>query len=121
MPHMYKYFGDNEFRRCSPSCEPGDMYPETMNKVEKARELAGIPFVLSSAYRSAAWDKSKGRSGTGAHTLGRAVDIRCNDNTRFIILKALIEAGFRRIGIAKTFIHADDSPDHKQNIAWLYD
>lgn len=56
-----------------------------------------------------------------AHTLGRAVDIRCNtDGNRFRIIQALMKAGFRRIGIAKTYIHADDSPNHTQNVTWLY-
>jgi len=116
-----KYFKDDEFKRCSPSCSLQDMQQSTMSKLDTARELAGIPFVLNSAYRSSGWDKAKGRSGTGAHTLGRAVDIRCNsDRNRFIIVDALIKAGFARIGIAKTYIHADDSPNHSQQVIWLY-
>ena len=97
------------------------MNANTLARLDTARDLAGIPFVLNSAYRSPAHDRSKGRSGTGAHTLGRAVDIRCNtDGNRFRIIQALMKAGFRRIGIAKTYIHADDSPNHTQNITWLY-
>lgn len=92
-----------------------------MSKFDTAREIAGIPFVINSAYRSPVWDRSKGRSGTGAHTLGRAIDIRCNsDRNRFLIVNALIKAGFTRIGIAKTYIHADDSSLHSQQVVWLY-
>lgn len=116
-----KYFSNNEFRACVPSCSLQNMQQSTMSKLDTAREIADIPFVINSAYRSSAHDKSKGRSGTGAHTLGRAVDIRCNDSgSRFKILNAIIKAGFNRIGIAKTFIHADDSEIHKQKIIWLY-
>ena len=75
----------------------------------------------NSAYRSSAHDKSKGRSGTGAHTLGQAVDIRCNTSeTRFKVVQAAIAAGFSRIGIDKAFVHVDDSSQHAQCVMWLY-
>ena len=116
-----KYFSEEEFKSCSPSCSLQDMKQTTMSKLDTAREIAGIPFVLNSAFRSSAHDRSRGRSGTGAHTLGRAVDIRCNtDRNRFLILEALLKAGFHRIGVSKTFIHADDSQGHSQDIVWLY-
>lgn len=121
METMSKHFSDSEFKKCVPSCSIGDMNANTLARLDTARDLAGIPFVLNSAYRSPAHDRSKGRSGTGAHTLGRAVDIRCNtDGNRFRIIQALMKAGFRRIGIAKTYIHTDDSPNHTQNVTWLY-
>jgi len=116
-----KYFKESEFRACTPSCHLHDMNQATMSKFDTAREIAGIPFVINSAYRSPEWDRSKGRSGTGAHTLGRAIDIRCNsDRNRFLVISALLKAGFTRIGIAKTYIHADDSPSHTQQVVWLY-
>jgi len=97
------------------------MQQSTMSKLDTAREIAGIPFVINCAFRSSEWDKKEGRSGTGAHTSGYAVDIRCNsDRNRFLIVDALIKAGFTRIGIAKTYIHADNSPSHSQQVIWLY-
>jgi hypothetical protein len=116
-----KYFKESEFQACSPKCSLQDMRQATMSKFDTAREIAGIPFVINSAYRSPVWDKSKGRSGTGAHTLGQAMDIRCNaDRNRFRVINALIKAGFTRIGVAKTYIHADDSEGHTQEVAWMY-
>lgn len=116
-----KYFSENEFKRCSPSCSLQDMQQTTMSKMDTAREIAGIPFVITSAFRSSAWDRAKGRSGTGAHTLGRAIDIRCHSSAnRFKIVDALLKAGFRRIGIANSFIHADDSTNHTQQVIWTY-
>ena len=116
-----KYFKEEEFNRCSPSCSLQDMKQTTLSKLDTARESAGVPFVLTSAYRSPEHDRSKGRSGTGAHTLGRAIDIRCNTSSnRFLIVKALLKAGFKRIGIDKSFIHADDSEVHDQEVLWLY-
>lgn len=116
-----KYFKESEFNRCVPSCTLQDMNQVAMDKLDEARELAGIPFVINCAYRSKQWDLNKGRNGLSAHTSGYAVDIRCNtDKNRFKIIEALIKAGFKRIGIAKTFIHADCSPSHSQEVSWLY-
>lgn len=116
-----KYFIEDEFRKCSPTCSLQDMDPVTIKMLDTAREIAGIPFVLNSAYRSSAWDKRRGRSGTGAHTLGKAVDIRCDSiQNRFKIVNSLLEAGFNRIGISDSFIHADTSEVHFQNVIWLY-
>lgn len=113
----YRYFSDDEVRRVSFSLQPLSptakiddiMSPSFMRRLETARELAGVPFVLTCAYRSIEYDRSKGRTGLSYHCRGRAVDIACcYSNLRYIIVKALQKAGFSSIGIAKTFIHVDD-------------
>lgn len=116
-----KYFSEPEFTNCSPACSLQDMRQSTIDRLDSAREIAGIPFILNSAYRSGDWDRAKGRSGTGSHTMGCAVDLRCSsDAARWKIVNALIAAGFRRIGVAKTYIHADDSASHSQGVIWVY-
>lgn len=116
-----KYFKEAEFKKCSPSCSLQDMDQRFMYKLDKAREMAGIPFVVNSAFRPVAWEKSKGRSGTGAHTTGHAVDIRCNTSVnRMKIVFALLSVGFRRIGIGKTYVHVDDDETKPQNVIWHY-
>ena len=116
-----KHFKESEFKACSPSCSLQDMKQHTMDKLDAARELAGIPFVLNSAYRSPAWERKRGRTGTGAHTTGCAVDIRCNTSAnRIKIVSALLDVGFRRIGIGKTYVHVDDDPAKTQNVMWHY-
>lgn len=37
-----------------PCCHSGGLVPDFRNKLNKAREIAGIPFVLNSAFRCAA-------------------------------------------------------------------
>jgi hypothetical protein len=51
-----------------------------------------------------------------------AADIACdNSRDRFELIKALIEAGFKRIGVRKDFIHVDvDFPDKPGRVMWLY-
>lgn len=115
------YFQEKEFNRCTPGCSLQDMNQTFMQKLDNARRIAGIPFVINSAFRSVEYEKAHGRKGTSSHTFGRAVDIRCNTNeNRIIIVDALLRAGFNRIGIAKTYIHVDDSPKHKPCVMWHY-
>lgn len=115
-----KFFKESEFKKCSPSCSLQDMDQLFMNTLDALRAQAGIPLVLNSAYRSPAWDKSKGRSGTGAHTKGKAVDIRCNTSaTRLKIVQAALAIGIRRIGVAGTFVHIDTDKTLPAGI-WTY-
>jgi hypothetical protein len=95
------------------------MDPEVLRMLDEARKLAGIPFSLSSAYRCAKHNKSVGGVADSAHTRGYAVDIRCTDShSRFVMLQALLEAGFRRIELAPTWIHVDNDPDKPRDVAF---
>lgn len=117
-----RYFVDKEFQRCIPPCSIEDMDDEFLYMLDSIRHEAGIPLVLNSAYRSPAYERSKGRSGTGAHIYGLAADIRCNDGrNRLKIMEAALRCGIRRIGVAKTYIHLDqgDRVGLPQNI-WTY-
>ena len=113
------YFAESEFDRCVPKCKKSDMNPDFMARLNKARRIAGLPFVLNSAYRTVEHEKLMNRSGNSMHTKGRAVDIRCLDgNSRAVILDALLKAGFHGIGISNTFIHVDD---RQIKSVWLYE
>jgi uncharacterized protein YcbK (DUF882 family) len=118
---MKDYFSEGEFIGANPPCKKSDMHPDTLLRFNEARELAGVPFAINSAYRSVEHEKRMGRAGTSSHTTGRAMDIACtNGNARMKIVQALLKAGFTRIGIASTFIHADDDPTKSQNVIWTY-
>lgn len=92
----------------TPSCSLDDMSPEFMHKLDMARSLAGIPFVLNCAYRSPEWEKTHGRTGLSYHCAGRAVDVRCNDSeNRFKIIVACLKVGLK-IGIYQNFLHVDN-------------
>lgn len=116
-----KYFTEAEFRKCVPPCSLQDMDQQFMRQLDAARASAGIPFVLNSAYRSRAWEISKGRTGAGDHPQGRGADIRCNTSAnRMKIVRALLDNGFRRIGIGKTYVHAGLGRDLPQDVIWDY-
>ena len=118
---MSKYFSPAEFRRCTPSCTIEQMDPAFLDQLDRFREFVGIPLALSCAYRSRRWELSRGRTGSSAHTKGKAVDIVCNASaTRWKIVSAAIAFGFRRIGIGKTFIHLDNDDSLPQQVMWHY-
>ena len=88
--------------------------------LDEAREFAGIPFIINSAYRSPDHPESI-KNPTSSHIKGLAVDIKATDSvTRFKIIEALVSVGFTRIGIADTFIHVDLDLDKTQNVIWTY-
>jgi len=116
-----KYFKEAEFQRCSPACSLQDMKQDFMTLLDRVREMAGIPLVLNSAYRSVDHERKMGRDGKSAHTLGCAADIRCqSDSSRYAIINAAIYLGFKRIGIEGKFLHLDCSEKHSQRVAWMY-
>ena len=115
-----KYFKINDFD--SPDLEGSgiNMQKSTLELLEKAREIAGIPFKITSGYRTADHNEKVGGVKNSSHLKGVAADVAVSSgNERYIVLNALIRAGFKRIGVAKTFIHCDTDAD-KNNSVWVY-
>jgi len=115
-----KYFSLDEFNCPSLPNSGKNMDSEFLSKLEHARELAGIPFRITSGFRTESHNKSVGGVANSSHLSGVAADIAVGSgNERYVILNALIRAGFKRIGVAKTFIHAD-TDFKKPNSVWTY-
>lgn len=117
-----KHFSDKEL-----SCQCGCGFKITDNsfldKLELAREIAGIPFTITSGARCKNHNKAVGGVDSSAHTKGLAVDIAFKDSHAcFIILSSLYKAGFKRIGInfAKSFIHCDIDDSKPQYVLFKY-
>jgi hypothetical protein len=97
------------------------MNPGSVDRVQVAREIAGVPFVLNRAISCEEHNQKVGGSDTSSHLLGYAFDIACaNDGHRWKIIEGLKRAGFTRIGVRKDFIHADDDPAKNQERLWVY-
>jgi len=103
--------------------EPGSgakMNKHVLNQIDLARATACVPFKINSGYRTTKHNQKIVGSPTSSHLGGWAVDIHCdNSGYREKIVYSLMLAGFRRIGIANTFIHADMDP-FKSTAMWLY-
>jgi zinc D-Ala-D-Ala carboxypeptidase len=88
------------------------------NMLCKAREIAATPFTINSGYRCAKHNAEVGSTSKN-HTSGHAADIGAIYGTeRGKILKGLYLAGFTRVGVGKTFVHADNMPEVES--CWLY-
>ncbi len=115
-----KYFKLEEFD--SPD-QPGSgkhMKKEFLQLLDKSRALAGIPFVVTSGFRTRDWNERVGGRVGSSHLAGCAADLSCTSSgARSQIVQALIKVGFNRIGIGKNFIHVDNDIT-KTPAIWLY-
>ena len=92
-----------------------------LEMLDKARDIAYIPFKITSGYRTKSRNQIVGGVEGSSHTKGVACDIACsNSRARYIIIQSLLEAGFTRIGIASNFIHVDSDCEKSQNVIWTY-
>ena len=114
------YFKPSEFK-CKCGCGLGfkDMKPSLIQRIEYARLVAGKAFVINSAIRCKAHNTAIEGRENSAHLTGFAVDIKAtNSKTRYAVIRGLVQAGFRRIGIYDSFIHADCDPSKPQDVSW---
>jgi len=90
-------------------------------KLNHARSIAGIPFVVNSGYRCLIYNKTIGSRRTSSHCKGCAVDIATpNSETAYWVMRGLIEAGFTRLGVGPGFIHVDDDALKPAYVMWNY-
>ena len=98
-----------------------NMDNDFLQMLDIARQIADIPFKINSGYRTKEHNKKVGGKSDSSHLLGKAVDISySNSRDRWIIITALQEAGFNRLGIAKTFVHTDSDQTKSPNVIWTY-
>lgn len=116
---IWKYFKPTE--KTGSFGTIADLKFDLVTMLDQARDIAGVPFKITSGYRSPEHNKKVGGVKDSAHLTREAVDIACtSDANRWIIINSLISVGFNRIGVAKTFIHADIAKDKTQKVIWLY-
>lgn len=107
-----KYFSEAELR-CK-HCKANGMDQDFVDLLDLLRSTYNKPIKLNSAYRCPEYDKSIG--GGGAHTTGRAVDIRIEGAEAVKLLGLAITMGFKGIGVQqkgeheKRFLHLDTAP-----------
>ena len=111
------YFKPEEFKcKC---CGVQKMNTDFIRKLNEARGKAHVPFKITSGYRCEKHNTAVGSKEDSAHRKGLGVDIACRNSTlRLLIIRALMETGFTRIGVAKDFIHVDMKNDSK--LIWVY-
>ena len=116
----YPNFTKAEFDSPDAPGTGGNMQVSFMNMLQLARTIAGVSFHVNSGYRTQAHNAEVGGVANSAHTRGYAADIAVTASTKQTILLALQQAGFKRIGIGNTFIHADNDPTLPSPATWYY-
>ena len=97
--------------------------------LDHARTIAGVSFKINSGFRTPSRnamvggvmpDPMRNKKGS-SHLYGYAADISAKTSRKkYIIVNALLQAGFNRIGIGESFIHVDNDPDKDPNVIWTY-
>jgi uncharacterized protein YcbK (DUF882 family) len=116
-----KYFNYTEFD--SPDVQgSGQLMDETiLQMLDEVREKFDKPIHITSGFRTPQHNESVGGVESSSHLKGLAVDIACNNSKdRFDLINCLLDVGFSRIGVAKSFIHADIDPDKSGGVMWMY-
>ncbi|UPT66889.1 MAG: D-Ala-D-Ala carboxypeptidase family metallohydrolase [Sphingobacteriales bacterium JAD_PAG50586_3] len=92
-----------------------------LDMVAMKMKAAGYGFDITSGYRCERLNTAVGGKKNSAHVRGLAADIRftSQQHTKDLI-NALIAAGFKRIGLGSSFIHADVDSTLPHPACWLY-
>lgn len=91
--------------------------------LQKVRTIVGRPIVIESGYRCARYNDKLIQDGlpavkTSRHLFGQAADVSCDGLDGPQLGLYLYMAGFRRIGVAKTWSHGDCG---QGEACWKYD
>jgi len=121
-----RYFTYDEFDSPDVPGSGHQMRQEFLDMLDEARHISGVPFRITSGFRTPSYQEELKRRGykvseTSAHLDGWAADISATtSNRRWLIIHALLQVGFTRIGVADSFVHVDCHPDRVANVMWLY-
>lgn len=97
------------------------MDDDFLQMLDDARDFAGVPFKITSGYRTEAHNHAVGGSRNSSHMKGLAADIACGgSHERMQIVTALLFVGFDRIGIGDGFIHVDADVEKNEAVIWTY-
>lgn len=96
------------------------MNPQFLLRLDELRRRVGKPFVITSGYRTQAYNAKIGGVKYSGHTKGLAVDIRCADSAlKWEILKNAFEMDFGQIGIYNNHLHIGDSSPLQRSAVWV--
>lgn len=113
------YFDRSEFT-CRCGCGLNLLQDSLSVRIDRARGVAGVPFVITSGTRCPVHNRKEGGSPDSAHLTGHAADIAgVSPRERFLIVKGLIEAGFTRVGVYPWGVHCDTDPTKDPEVMWI--
>ena len=91
---------------------------ELVERLDRARGFANVPFIITSGYRPPGTNLDPDVE-SSEHETGEAVDLQCSlSSVRHKMLPALYLAGFNRVGVYDRHLHAGISGEKPQNVTW---
>lgn len=98
-----------------------DLKPELVDMADIGRGYSGIPWKITSGFRTPEYNKNIGGAVNSDHLTGDAIDVLCrNDEERWKIIDGAMKAGFRRFGIGEGFVHIGLAKHKAQGVMWTY-
>lgn len=117
---LTKNFMRSEFA-CKCGCGKNNISLALVNRLQRVRNLLGEWILTTSGCRCLKWNKHEGGSPTSAHLDGLACDIALrNSQHRYLLVCALLNAGFQRIGLGEGFVHVDVDYNRPTPSMFLY-
>jgi len=116
-----RYFDISEFDSPDAPGSGVNMNTQFLRILDAARESAGLPFAITSGYRTPEHNERVGGVRNSAHTRGYAADIVARTPAIAMrIITALYEQGVQRFGYyhKQGFVHADVDPDKAAPAFW---
>jgi len=128
MGDLSKNFSKLEVQ-CPCGCGANKISSVLIEKLQKVRNITGIPIIITSGVRCEFYNTSIKASMNSSHIpdehgIGNAVDIACtNSKDRYEIVQ-VVQKFFNRIGIFGGsyggFVHLDVDRSKVQEVMWLY-
>ncbi len=88
--------------------------------LQQTRDEYGSSMHVTSGLRCKTWNTACGGSENSSHLFGKAVDIGMDNAVLRYRLIRMMQMFFKRIGIAKTFIHVDVDHMKTNPVIWTY-
>ena len=106
---LSKNFAISEFA-CKDGSKVITVDYELVDLLQRLRDTLGKPIIVTSGYRTVAYNKKCGGISTSHHLTGKAADIKVTGMTPLELAKAADTMGFRGIGVYPAFTHVDVGP-----------
>ena len=117
---MPNHFSHKELA-CKCGCGLQNTTDIQLSMLNNVRELVGVPMIVTSGSRCPEYNKKVGGVETSDHLTGQGTDVFCETSSmRFALIRSAIAIGFKRIGVAKDFIHLGSNNNNPRNVFWLY-
>ena len=112
-------FYEDEFS-CKCGCGLNGIDTNLVELLQLTRDEYGSPMTVTSGLRCETWNKACGGKENSSHLFGKAVDVEMDNAILRYRLIRMMQMFFKRIGIAKTFIHVDVDHLKTNPVIWTY-